>query len=103
MSPFVDLDATWLAFPGDSARYIYRVSPDVVDEFLGSDDASYDRSRCNPDSQLQGVSRQCKFTCRNFVHRERQLGHRHAMLRRSREQASGDHVSVANRLDLFQA
>ena len=103
MSPFVDLDATWLAFPGDSARYIYRVSPDVIDEFLGSDDASYDRTRCNPDSELQGMSRQCELTCRNLVHRERQLGHRHAMRRRSRGQASGDHVSVANRLDLFQA
>ena len=47
MSPFVDLDATWLAFPGDSARYIYRVSPDVVDESIIADDPGDDGTAGN--------------------------------------------------------
>ena len=104
--PFFDR-AGDLDLPGDPQRFhargqVDRVAPDVVDELLGPDHPGDHRPAVDSDPELHAEPRRRldRLEARGQV--EREVRHPLGVVGRGIEQATDDHVRVADGLDLLK-
>src|ERR1044072_5133318 len=98
---FADVSTTGRAMRFKPACGVYRVTPDVVNEFADADDARNDAADLQPDAQTEAAELAVRLAD-VFVHRQRHRGHSGEMIGILLDQAAGNHVAVADGLDLFQ-
>ena len=85
-----------------AARQVHRRAPEIVDELLAADDAGDHRSGIDADAERKPLAAECP--ARNRVaHVEGKLDQSQRVVGSLARHASGDHVAVADRLDLFEA
>jgi hypothetical protein len=68
-----DLDAVWQAVRLHSTGDVHRITPDVVDEFVGSYDPGHHVARMNADAHLQGVRQLAIYPLDRLDHRQGHL------------------------------
>ena len=83
-------------------RRVHRVTPDVVDEFVGADHARKQFPAVQADAQLHGLVELDSHPRAQLAHFECHFGHRGGVVGPRLRQPASDHVAVADRLDLFQ-
>ena len=83
------------------ARGVHGVAPDVVDELPEPDHAGDGRARLDPDSNLEVLAGRRPEALDLVEDVESHLGHTDRVVR-APSQAVGDHVRVADRLDLLE-
>jgi hypothetical protein len=99
----VALDHAWHAFGSDAAGEVDRVAPEVVNEFLPAQHAGDDRSGTDTDADFQMRSIDREVAAQQVAHGNRHVGDRRCVVIDLLIEAAGDHVGVADGLDLFEA
>ena len=100
---FVHLDHTRDSFAGDAAGDVDGVAPQVVDELLLADDAGDDRAGADADAYFEVHLVDLEVALQQVAHFEREIDERGRIIAAFVVQTAGDHVGVADGLDLFQA
>ena len=98
-----DLDAARRTLGLHPARDVHRVAPEVVQEPLPADDASDDRARVHPDSELEAEVPDGPAGRHRRGHVKGEAREDRGMVRARVGNAGRDHVGVADRLDLLEA
>src|ERR1700704_5967573 len=98
---FADVSPTGRALRFKPACRVHRITPDVVNELADANDAGNDAPGLQSDAQTEAAELAIQLAD-VFVHRQGHSGHSGEMIRILLDQATGDHVAVANGLDLFQ-
>ena len=96
-----DLDRPALPLGFHAAREVHRRAPEIVDELLAADHAGDHRPGINADAERKPLP--AEGPARNGVaHVESKLDQSQRVVSPLARHASGDHVAVADRLDLFE-
>src|SRR5207302_2306397 len=98
-----DLDPVRRALRLHPARDVDRVTPEVVQEPLPADDAGDDRARVDPDAQLEPEVADAIARSGGLDHVEGEEGKDPGVVGSRVGDARGDHVAVADGLDLLEA
>src|SRR3984957_2784162 len=97
-----DLDRPALPMGFHAARQVHRVAPEIVDELLAADDASDHRSGIDADAEPKRHAAECPAR-HGFAHVESELHQSERVVGPLARRPGGDHIAVADRLDLLEA
>ena len=84
-----------------AAREVHGRSPEIVDELLAADDAGDHGPRIDADAERKRLAAECPAR-HGVAHVERELNESGRVVDPFTRHPGGDHVAVADRLDLFE-
>src|ERR1700722_9941892 len=96
-----DLNTAAAAMRLHAARQVDRLAPQIIDEFLATNDTGDHGTRIDSDAERELTATEPAL-CNGGLHIKREVDEGDGMVKPRARHAGGDHVAIANSLYLFQ-